>query len=151
MREVEIEKVVEYAGEDADITLQLKEVFMPILEKKKLGKLFLDVEIPLIHVLASMEFTGVKIDPDTLSVLSKEMEEEINKLQKIIYDLAGVEFNIASPKQLGDILFETLKLDDKPKKTKTGQYATGEEILTRLAYKFPGGTKIKIHLCGCIT
>jgi DNA polymerase-1 len=142
MRDVEIEKVTEYAGEDADITLQLKEVFEPILKKKNLNKLFHDVEIPLIEVLADMEFAGVKIDKKTLGVLSKEMEETIVDLNRIIYELAGIEFNIASPKQLGEILFEHLKLDDKPKKTKTGQYATGEEILTRLAYKHDIAKKI---------
>ena len=142
MRDVEIEKVVEYAGEDADITLQLKEVFEPILKEKNLNKLFHEVEIPLIKVLADMEYTGVKIDRNTLSNLSKEMEEEIVNLNREIYKLAGIEFNIASPKQLGEILFEHLKLDDKPKKTKTGQYATGEEILTRLAYKHEIAKKI---------
>jgi DNA polymerase-1 len=142
MRDVEIEKVVEYAGEDADITLQLKEVFEPILKKKKLEKLFYEVETPLIEVLADMEYAGVKIDPKTLKVLSGEMDQEIIDLQKDIQEIAGVEFNIASPKQLGEVLFEHLKLDDKPKKTKTGQYATGEEILTRLAYKHEIAQKI---------
>jgi DNA polymerase-1 len=142
MRDVETEKVVEYAGEDADITLQLKEVFEPIIKERNIQKLFYDVEVPLIDVLASMEFAGVKIDPKTLGVLSNEMEELILSLQKEIYSLAGVEFNIASPKQLGEILFETLKLDEKPKKTKTGQYATGEDILTRLAYKHEIAQKI---------
>ncbi len=142
MRDVEIHKVVEYAGEDADITLQLKEVFDPILKEKKLENLFHEVEIPLIKVLADMEYSGVKIDRNTLANLSKEMDREIADLNKAIYDLAGTEFNIASPKQLGEILFEHLKLDDKPKKTKTGQYATGEEILTRLAYKHEIAKKI---------
>ncbi|MGD9328107.1 MAG: DNA polymerase I, partial [Cyclobacteriaceae bacterium] len=142
MRDVEIDKVVEYAGEDADITLQLKEVFEPILKEKKLEKLFHEVEIPLIKVLADMEYAGVKIDRKTLANLSEEMDAEIVNLNQAIYDLAGTEFNIASPKQLGEILFEHLKLDDKPKKTKTGQYATGEEILTRLAYKHEIAQKI---------
>ena len=142
MRDVEVDKVVEYAGEDADITLQLKEVFDPVLKEKNLEKLFHDVEIPLIKVLAEMEYSGVKIDRETLANLSAEMEGEIASLNQAIYDLAGTEFNIASPKQLGEILFEHLKLDDKPKKTKTGQYATGEEILTRLAYKHEIARKI---------
>lgn len=142
MRDVEIDKVVEYAGEDADITLQLKEVFEPVLKEKNLEKLFHEVEIPLISVLADMEYAGVKIDHNTLGNLSKEMEEEIADLNRSIYDLAGIEFNIASPKQLGEILFDHLKLDEKPKKTKTGQYATGEEILTRLAYKHDIAQKI---------
>lgn len=142
MRDVEIQKVVEYAGEDADITLQLKGVFDPIIKEKKLEKLFHDVEIPLIKVLADMEYSGVKIDRNTLANLSSEMDEEITNLNQDIYKLAGTEFNIASPKQLGEILFDHLKLDDKPKKTKTGQYATGEEILTRLAYKHEIAKKI---------
>lgn len=142
MRDVGIDKVVEYAGEDADITLQLKAVFDPILKEKKLEKLFHDVEIPLIKVLADMEYAGVKIDRNTLANLSEEMDAAITDLNQAIYDLAGTEFNIASPKQLGEILFDHLKLDDKPKKTKTGQYATGEEILTRLAYKHEIAQKI---------
>ena len=142
MRDVGIDKVVEYAGEDADITLQLKEVFDPILKEKKLEKLFHEVEIPLIKVLADMEYAGVKIDRNTLANLSEEMDAAIADLNQAIYGLAGTEFNIASPKQLGEILFDHLKLDDKPKKTKTGQYATGEEILTRLAYKHEIAQKI---------
>jgi len=142
MRDVDVEKVVEYAGEDADITLQLKEVFEPLLKEKGLNALFNDVEIPLIRVLADMEFTGVKIDRETLRILSEEMETEIIELNRQILELAGVEFNIASPKQLGEVLFEHLKLDDKPKKTKTGQYATGEEILARLAFKYDIAQKI---------
>ncbi|MBR9998518.1 MAG: DNA polymerase I [Cyclobacteriaceae bacterium] len=133
MRDVEIEKVYTYACEDADITLQLKEAFEPILREKGLVKLFEEVECPLIYVLADMEYSGVQVDPQTLSVLSEEMAREAKKLEKEICDLAGCEFNISSPKQLGEILFDVLKLIDNPKKTKTGQYATGEEILSRLA------------------
>lgn len=142
MRDVEIDQVVEYAGEDADITLQLKKVFKPILKEKGLEKLFYEVEVPLIDVLASMEYTGVKIDHKTLKGLSKEMDREIIGLQNEIHNLAGIEFNIASPKQLGEILFEKLKLDSKPKKTKTGQYATGEDILNRLSFKHDIARKI---------
>jgi len=133
MRDVEVDKVVEYAGEDADITFQLKQLFVPILKEKKVEKLFNEVEIPLIPVLATIEYNGVKVDKETLSVLSIEMADEIIDLEKLIYNLAGMEFNIASPKQLGEVLFDRLKLDDKPQKTKTGQYATGEEILSKLA------------------
>jgi DNA polymerase I len=133
MRDIEIEKVNSYACEDADITMQLKEVFEPILRERGLEKLFNEVECPLIYVLADMEFSGVKVDPQTLSVLSGEMAAEALKLEKEICDLAGCEFNIGSPKQLGEVLFDVLKLTDNPKKTKTGQYATGEEILSRLA------------------
>ncbi len=133
MREVEVEKVAEYSGEDADITLQLKYIFEPVLKRKKIEKLFNDVEIPLIKVLASMESEGIKLDNEALKSLSEEMEGEIKILEKTIYKLADEKFNISSPKQLGDILFEKLKLIDNPRKTKTGQYATGEDVLSRLA------------------
>jgi DNA polymerase I len=133
MRDVEVQKVAEYSGEDADITLQLKHVFEPVLKRKKIEKLFNEVEVPLIRVLASMEDEGVKIDNEALKALSTEMAEDISRLEKEIYKLAGETFNISSPKQLGDILFEKLKLFENPKKTKTGQYATGEDVLSRLA------------------
>lgn len=133
MRDVEIDQIYPYACEDADITLQLKEAFQPVLVEKGILKLFEEVECPLIYVLADMEYNGVKVDPDTLSALSRDMAVESAKLEKEIYRLAGMEFNIASPKQLGEILFDVLKLIDNPKKTKTGQYATGEEILSKLA------------------
>lgn len=133
MRDVDPDIISKYASEDADITLQLKEVFSPILKEKNIDKLFEEVECPLIQVLSDMEYNGVKIDKETLSVLSEEMAIEITRLEKVIYRLGGAEFNIASPKQLGEILFDHLKLIDKPKKTRTGQYATGEEILSKLA------------------
>ncbi len=133
MCEVDPQKVTEYSGEDADITLQLKHVFEPVLKRKNLAKLFNEVEIPLITVLASMEEEGVKVDLKTLATLSEEMGMEIIKLEKEIFKLAGEEFNISSPRQLGEILFEKLRLIDDPKKTKTGQYATGEDVLTRLS------------------
>ncbi len=133
MREVDPALVTEYSGEDADITLQLKQVFEPLLKEKSLTSLFRDVEVPLIPVLAMMEEEGVRVDTSTLESLSGEMTGELEKLEKEIYDLAGEEFNISSPKQLGDILFEKLKLADNPKKTKTGQYATGEDVLARMA------------------
>ncbi len=133
MRDVDVEKVYEYACEDADITYQLKETFAPVLTEKNLNRLFEQVECPLIYVLAEMEFEGVKVDPHSLGILSGEMAEELDKLQKEIYKLGGTEFNISSPKQLGEILFDKLKLVDKPQKTRTGQYATGEEILSKLA------------------
>ena len=132
MRDVELEKVVEYASEDADITLQLKQALAPEIESKELQKLFYDLELPLLRVLASMEFNGVKIDPDALRLMSVELRDESRDVQDQIFRLAGEEFNIASPKQLGIILFEKLKLVENPKKTKTGQYATGEEILSRM-------------------
>ena len=133
MKDVDIHKVAEYAGEDADITFQLKQVFAPLMEESKVTKLFDEVEIPLVNVLADIEYNGVKIDVDALAVMSKELEEESLKAQTQIFELAGVEFNIASPKQLGEILFDQMKLIEKPKKTKTGQYATGEDILSKLA------------------
>ncbi|MFT6827078.1 MAG: DNA polymerase-1 [Roseivirga sp.] len=133
MKDVAIHKVVEYAGEDADITLQLKQKFAPMLEEGNVTKLFTEVEIPLVTVLADIEYNGVKIDVEALAVMSKELAQESLIAQTQIFELAGVEFNIASPKQLGEILFDKMKLIDKPKKTKTGQYATGEDILSTLA------------------
>ncbi len=132
MREVEIEKVAEYAAEDADVTLQLKNIFVPILKKDNLEELFNKVEIPLVEVLADIERNGVKIDIEALNLYSKDLEKELKDIEQSIYSLAGEPFNISSPQQLGKILFEKLKLMDKPKKTKTGQYATGEEILATL-------------------
>ena len=136
MRDVAVEKVVEYAGEDTDITLQLKSALSPLLEKQPtLLKLFEEVEMPLVEVLAVMERNGVKIDTEALGQFSKELEKEISVLEKAIYQLAGETFNIASPKQLGEVLFAKLKLVKEPKKTRTGQYATGEEILSKLAHE----------------
>jgi DNA polymerase-1 len=135
MRDVEIEKIKEYAAEDADITLQLKTVFEPKLKEVESEKLIHEIEHPLIYVLADIEYEGVKIDHDTLKEFSKELETDIAKLEKIVYEKAGVRFNIASPKQLGEVLFEKLMLDPKAKKTKTGQYQTGEDVLLSLAAK----------------
>jgi DNA polymerase-1 len=135
MREVEIAKVAEYAAEDADVTLQLKHAFEPHLKEAKLNHLFDTIENPLVYVLADMEITGVKIDLQTLKDYSGFLEKDVIISEDKIYELAGEKFNIASPKQLGVILFEKLKLEDKPKKTETGQYATGEEILSKLAYE----------------
>ena len=133
MKDVEIEKVLDYAAEDADITLQLKEKLYDEIKENNLEKLLQDVEIPLMHVLSDIEKNGVKIDTEILSSMSKELEQESKELEQKIYELAGTSFNIASPKQLGEVLFDHMKLDSKAKKTKTGQYATGEEILTKLA------------------
>lgn len=133
MKDVPVDQVVEYAGEDADITLQLKQQLAPKLKEDKLDKLFYDVEIPLMRVLADIEYNGVRIDTEALSKMSKELEEESAKAEAEIFEMAGEEFNVASPKQLGVILFDKMKLVDKPKKTKTGQYATGEDILSKLA------------------
>jgi DNA polymerase I len=133
MRDVEVDEVVAYAAEDADITLKLKEKFDPIIKANGLEKLFHEVENPLIPVLADMEFEGVRIDIESLGELSTILDEESKEIEKQVYELAGVRFNLASPKQLGDVLFLKLKLDPKAKKTKTGQFATGEEVLSRLA------------------
>lgn len=133
MREVALEKQTEYAVEDADITLQLKEHFQNELGEANTQKLFNDIEVPLLRVLAAMELEGINLDKAFLNSLSEELNNDITTLEKSIYAAAGEEFNIASPKQLGIILFEKLKLVDKPKKTKTGQYKTGEDILSALA------------------
>ncbi len=134
MRDVPIEAIKEYAAEDADVTLQLKDVFSPILDKAETKKLFDEIEIPLIPVLAAMETEGIRLDVDFLKSMSVDMQKEIKEFEQKIYETAGEKFNLASPKQLGDILFDKLKIGGaKQKKTKTGQYATGEEVLSYLA------------------
>ncbi|MBP3943514.1 DNA polymerase I [Sphingobacteriaceae bacterium WQ 2009] len=135
MRDVPLEEVKEYAAEDADITWQLKEVFQPLLAETATLALANTVEFPLVYVLAEIERNGVKIDVDTLVEFSKELEISVRALEQNIYTKAGVTFNIASPKQLGEVLFDKLQLDPKAKKTKTGQYKTGEDVLLALAYK----------------
>jgi DNA polymerase-1 len=137
MRDVPLEQQTEYAVEDADITLQLKEHFEKELGEANTQKLFDEIEIPLLRVLAAMELEGINLDVNFLNSLSEQLNTDIASLEKSIYEAAGETFNIASPKQLGDILFDKLKLVDKPKKTKTGQYATGEEILSYLAKDHP--------------
>jgi DNA polymerase I len=133
MKDAPLDKITEYAAEDADVTLRLKQALDPILKEQKAEKLFWEVETPLIQVLADVECAGVKIDTAALKEFSKELEVDIREIEKLIYEEAGAQFNIASPKQLGEILFDKLKIDLKAKKTKTGQYATGEEILSKLA------------------
>lgn len=136
MRDVELEKIKDYAAEDADITLQLKHIFVPLLREKEVEKVFYDVETPLVKVLADMEYEGVKVDEEFLKDYSKELEREARKAEESVYKQAGVRFNLASPKQLGEVLFDKLKLDPAAKKTKkTGQYQTGEEVLLKLAAK----------------
>jgi DNA polymerase-1 len=135
MRDVEIERIKDYAAEDADITLQLRTVFEPKIKEVKAEDLLHKIENPLIYVLADIEHEGVRIDHDTLREFSKELETDIAKLEKTVFEKAGVRFNIASPKQLGEVLFEKLMLDPKAKKTKTGQYQTGEDVLLSLAAK----------------
>lgn len=137
MRDVEIEKVKEYAAEDADITLQLKQCFMSLLKEKDVMRVFDEVENPLVRVLTDMEFEGVKIDVAFLNGYSKVLEKDARRFEENVYAQAGVRFNLASPKQLGEVLFEILKIDPKAKKTKTGQYATGEDVLQKLANNNP--------------
>jgi DNA polymerase-1 len=133
MRDVPLEDIKEYAVEDADVTLQLKENFTLELDKTETKKLFDEIEIPLVKVLAAMEKEGIRVDVDFLKSLSHDLGNDIKKLESTIYEIAGEKFNLASPKQLGDILFDKLKVGGaKQKKTKTGQYATGEEILNYL-------------------
>ncbi len=135
MRDVEIPVIAEYAAEDADITLQLKHKFVPLLKEKNVEKVFEEVENPLVPVLADMEFAGVKVDTGFLQNYSKELEKAAQEAEESVYEQAGVRFNLASPKQLGEVLFEKLKLDPKAKKTKTGQYATGEDVLNKLSHE----------------
>ncbi|MBD1364710.1 DNA polymerase I [Mucilaginibacter sp. ZT4R22] len=135
MRDVEIEKIKDYAAEDADVTLQLKTIFEPKIKEVGAENLLHQIENPLIYVLADVEHEGVRIDHETLKEFSKELEVDIAKLEKVVFEKAGVRFNIASPKQLGEVLFEKLLLDPKAKKTKTGQYQTGEDVLLSLAAK----------------
>ncbi len=137
MRDVEKERVREYSVEDADVTWQLKEIFEPILKKEGLDRLAADIEMPLISVLAAMEREGILIDESVLKNFAVTLRETIIKLEQEIYTLAGQEFNISSPKQLGDILFVRLRLDDKARLTKTRQYRTDEEVLQRLTAKHP--------------
>jgi DNA polymerase I len=133
MRDVDLERVKEYAAEDADITLQLKDKLNPLLAQNPSAvNLFENVEMPLTQVLADIEMEGVRLDVDFLSAMSKVLEKDMLEVQTKVFELAGQEFNIGSPKQLGEILFDKLKLDPKAKKTKTGQYMTGEEVLSKL-------------------
>ena len=135
MRDADIEKVKEYAGEDADITLQLKNIFVPLLKSKEVEKVFNEVENPLVKVLVDMEYEGIRVDMNFLADYSKELEKDAKKAEESVYQQAGVRFNLASPKQLGEVLFDKLKLDASAKKTKTGQYQTGEDVLLKLAVK----------------
>ena len=137
MREVPVELVKEYAAEVADITLQLYEKLLPLLKENGVEKLFYEIEMPLVPVLSRMEANGVRIDTENLQQISEAFGVEIRKIEEEIYKAAGMPFNIASPKQLGEVLFERLRIDEKAKKTKTGQYATGEDVLQKLSHKHP--------------
>ncbi len=135
MRDAPIEQVKEYAAEDADVTLQLKKAFDPMLLKNGVKRVFDEIEDPLVPVLTDMEYEGVNLDVDFLTNYSKDLEKDIRQAEENIYNHAGVKFNIGSPKQLGEVLFEVMKVDAGQKKTKTGQYATGEDILQKLRHK----------------
>ena len=137
MRDADVNKVCEYSSEDADITLQLHHHFQPLLKSEELDKLYNEVEIPLIEVLADMEYEGINLDVPFLSDYSKVLEKDIAELEKKIHEIAGVRFNIDSPKQLGEVLFIKLKIPYEGQKTKTGQLSTGEDILAKLAHNHP--------------
>ena len=137
MRVVPVDKLIEYAVEDADVTYQLKNLFYPRIKAEGLEELSAGIEMPLISVLADMERRGVKLNHEDLKAITSGLREDIISLEKEIYSLAGTEFNISSPKQLGDILFIRLKLDDNARLTKTRQFITNEEILQRLVHKHP--------------
>lgn len=135
MREVDVEQVSEYACEDADVTLQVANVIRPDIEKQGVGQVCFDVECPLIPVLVDMEYEGIRLDTEALAIFSKKLSAEIEHLQDQIFEAAGHEFNIDSPKQLGVVLYEELQLEKNPKKTSTGQYSTRETELERLSSK----------------
>lgn len=145
MRDLQPEEVYEYAAEDADVTLKLKNILEPKLKEAGVWQLFTEVEMPLVRVLADMEVGGVRIDTDALKETSAMLTERMNAIEKEIYQLAGEEFNIASPKQVGEILFGKMKIVEKPKKTKTGQYVTSEEVLQQLKGKSEIVGKILEH------
>lgn len=142
MRDVPVDKITEYAAEDADITWQLYEKFDPALGEQSVKKLFKDVEMPLVDVLVDVESAGVRLDVDFLNNYSKELAKDQGELRDSIYKMAGTEFNLESPKQLGQVLFELMKIPYKGKKTKTGQYSTNEDVLSRLADEYEIAKKI---------
>lgn len=135
MRDVGLEQIKEYAIEDADLTLQLKHLFAPAIEKEGYTELFYQIEMPLVSTLAEMEWEGVRIDVDYLRAYSSELEQQAHKTQKKIYEIAGVHFNLDSPRQMGEVLFKKMGIPYEGKKTKTGQYSTSEEVLSKLAYR----------------
>ncbi len=134
-RDADLRTQTDYAAEDADVTFQLYELFAPQLKKENLEDLFFNIEMPLMEVLAKMELAGISLDEKWLAQESIDLENDLKQLEQKIFELSGEEFNVNSPKQLGEILFEKLQLDPKAKKTKTGQYATSEDILQKLAAK----------------
>ena len=142
MRDVDVNLIKDYAAEDADVTLQLKDHFAPLLKANEVEKLFSEVEVPLIKVLANIEREGINLDVNALKEFSAQLQGDISLVEKEIQDFAGTKFNVSSPKQVGEILFEYLKIVEKPKKTKTGQYATGEDVLSKLENAHPIVSKI---------
>lgn len=145
MKAIPIEALAEYAAEDADITLQLARLLAPLLEENKLTQIYQTIEAPLLPVLVQMEAEGIALDPDLLAEVGIDLTNRIDKLSQSITQAAGQEFNLNSPKQLGEILFEKLKLVDKPKKTKTGQYSTNEQTLSLLAAEHPIAADILLY------
>ncbi len=137
MRDVPLEKISEYAAEDADVTLQLRKKFEPMLKQTGTKKLFEEVEMPLVPVLTSMELEGIRLDTKVLKELSGELAKDIVKTESEIQKMAGKQFNVSSPKQVGEILFDSMKISDKPPKTKTGQYSTSEDVLSKMENKHP--------------
>ena len=137
MRDIPVEQVAEYAAEDADVTLKLKNYFAPLLKQEEIETLFYDIEMPLIYVLAEMEYTGVTLDTAALKQSSETLTSELQKLESEIHTLAGIPFNINSTRQVGEVLFEHLKIEEKAKKTKTGSYSTSEEVLEKMRSKHP--------------
>lgn len=133
MKDVDLEQITEYACEDAEVTLRLQETFLPMLSSNDVERVFYEIENPLVKVLTDMEFEGMRIDTAFLNQYSAELEANIRETEQQVFDCCGKTFNLASPKQLGEVLFDHLKLDPKAKKTKTGQYATGEDVLLKLA------------------
>lgn len=142
MRDVDLEAIKEYAAEDADITWQLKEKLEKELKENNLEKLFKEVEMPLVYVLAEMEWAGIKLDSSILDSFAVELNSEAEKIEKEIFNMAGEQFNLQSPKQLGEVLFERMKVISNPSKTKTNQYSTGEDVLEKIADKHPIISKI---------
>ena len=133
MLSVPLSKVTEYAAEDADVTWRLHQVLLPQLAETKQEKVYFDIEAPLVKVLVEMEFEGIRLDADALAQFAQQLGEEIKRLEQAVYELAGKDFNLNSPKQLGEVLFGEMKLIEKPKKTKSGQFATNEQVLMTLA------------------
>ena len=160
MKDVPLAALAEYAAEDADVTWQLFENLHPKIDLLNLSRVFYDIEMPLLPVLVSMEYEGIRLDTDSMVKFSAQLLEIKTELEKEIHGIAGSEFNIASPKQLGEVLFEKLKLVEKPKKTKTGQYATNENVLQTLSteheivrkiLEFRAVTKLREYLRGGTT